>query len=820
MRFCFPWLLLLLPIFAGIAITAFYLLRKGNSRLVLFATPAILKRAGLVSKTDGSHGPRFSVLPFVQLSLLTAGLMLLVIAAARPQWGKAEMLESSRGRSLLIALDVSRSMLVSDVHPNRLERAKVDILDLIADLRGDRAGILVFRGKGLMLCPLTTDYAFLRQAVDGISVDSAPRGETDIADAISKCLVGLEGASGDNCAILLISDGEDLAGRAQRLAKSAGERGIPIFTVGIGDTSGASVPSPDGKGTMKFGGKDVKSRLTESTLKEIAAASGGVYIPLATSGTASTTLGAIYRQHLTRIAAEEFEEMLANRFVERYQLFLIPALVFLLVAAMLSKGRPSSPKRRVGVTLLLAFLMPLILKANEVPSSPQATSTRDLRTAYNQAVDAYAGGDTTNAAAILLPISNRRDFPEAAELYGAAEFAKAFDPALATNAAGRVEHLSKAALAFQTSMADSTQDERKLRNLNRAIIALPALREEARIAAVMAKEEKTPPPQLISRMLNTQREIYQRQEMLETNSNAAIRIDGYEELAKKQQSNIDLWIPLTPALTDPSVLTNEAHRAEMQKALDNMQSRMVSLKDALCNLDKTTSEISALSENDIFNLWTMVAEPPALIDEDILCETNVVESPLKPKWRTRDSGQTALALTTLFAERFPKWAENYIQQDAQRRQQEGSTNVPTFTEENVAKINELLEPLHWIQQDTCKQTNITEKVLGASEALDILYKIRDLLPKDGNGGGSSQNQAQPEQNQEQKQEQEQNQEQNQPQDQNEEQQEKAAEEEKKEDTPQDVEEDLRRALQREREHEAEKQRQRREFPMSPNVRDW
>jgi septal ring factor EnvC (AmiA/AmiB activator) len=209
-----------------------------------------------------------------------------------------------------------------------------------------------------------------------------------------------------------------------------------------------------------------------------------------------------------------------------------------------------------------------------------------------------------------------------------------------------------------------------------------------------------------------------------------------------------------------------------------------------------------------------------LIDEDILCETNVVESPLKPKWRTRDSGQTALALTTLFAERFPKWAENYIQQDAQRRQQEGSTNAPTFTEENVAKINELLEPLHWIQQDTCKQTNITEKVLGASEALDILYKIRDLLPKDGNGGGSSQNQAQPEQNQEQKQEQEQNQEQNQPQDQKEEQQEKAAEEEKKEDTPQDVEEDLRRALQREREHEAEKQRQRREFPMSPNVRDW
>lgn len=817
-------MLLLLPAFAALAIVAYWLLRRGNSRLTLFATPSILKRAGLVAKgRGGTDATRFSAIPFVQLALLTAGLMLLAIAAARPQWGKADLLQTSRGRSLLIALDVSRSMLASDVHPNRLERAKVDILDLIADLRGDRAGILVFRGKGLMLCPLTTDYAFLRQAVDGISIDSAPRGETDIADAISKCLAGLKGAEGDNSAILLISDGEDLAGRAQRLAKTAGERGIPIFTVGIGDTTGADVPSPDGKGVMKFGGKDVKSRLTESTLREIATLSGGVYIPLATSGTASTTLGAIYRQHLTRIAAEEFEEMLANRFVERYQLFLIPALALLLIAAMLSKGRPSSPRRAVKAALLFIAFAPSLLLADNVVAPPQ-TSTRDLRTAFNEAVDAYASGDITNAASILLPISNRRDFPQAAELYGAAEFAKAFDVAIATNALERVNHLSRAAAAFQTSLSGTPNDERQMRNLNRAIMALPALREEARIDAIMAKEGKTPPPQLIARMLNAQREIYEKQELLATNMNASLRIEGYEALSKKQRENSDLWVPLKPALTDPSVLTNEAHRAELERALNEMQGRMVRLEDSLADLGEDATELVSLSENDLFGLWTMVAEPPALIDEDILCETNVVESPLKPKWRTRDSSQTALALTRLFAERFPKWAENYIQQDAQRRQQEGSTNAPTFTEENVAKINELLEPLLWVQQDTCKQTNINDRVLGAVESLELLYKIKDLLPKDGKGGGSSQNQSQNQSGQQEQQQQEQQQndenQDNSPEDQEEQQQEEAAGEERNEEPPPDVEEDLRRALQREREHEAEKQRQRREFPMSPNTRDW
>ncbi len=339
MRFVHPlmfFFVIATPVFAAVA---YWLLLRGRARLAAFMSPELQRRLA---------GTRSQTAPTVQLALVTLGLLLLFTAAARPQWGRAETKVASRGRNLLVALDVSRSMLATDVHPNRLERAKVDIMDLIGDLKGDRAGLLVFRGKANMICPLTTDRAFLRQALDGVSIDSAPRGETDLGDALSKALAALEGFGDENNAILLISDGEDLAGKGAAAARKAAERGIPVFTVGIGDPKGADVPAEDGKGTMKYQGKAVRSKMTEATLSEIARISGGAYIPLATSGTASTTLGAIYRQHLSRIAAREMEEMLENRYVERYQLFLVPAILLFLAAAALSRGRLASAVRKGG----------------------------------------------------------------------------------------------------------------------------------------------------------------------------------------------------------------------------------------------------------------------------------------------------------------------------------------------------------------------------------------------------------------------------------------------------------------------------------------
>ena len=154
-----------------------------------------------------------------------------------------------------------------------------------------------------------------------ISPESAPRGETDLGSAIRASLDALDPAADDHNAVILISDGGDLRGEALSNAELAKKRGIPIFTVGIGDPKHATpIPSEDGRGEQKFNGEVVKVKLEESALKAVAEASRGRYVPLATAGTAETTLGAIYQRFLRQVAAKEQNEE-AERAAERYQVF-------------------------------------------------------------------------------------------------------------------------------------------------------------------------------------------------------------------------------------------------------------------------------------------------------------------------------------------------------------------------------------------------------------------------------------------------------------------------------------------------------------------
>ena len=275
----------------------------------------------------------------LQTACIVVGLFLSLFAASRPQWGKSMEKTVTRARNVVIAIDVSRSMLAEDVRPNRLERAKADVADLIDSLEGDRCALVAFRRTGVAVCPLTTDHGYLRSALERMSPESAPRGETDLGGAIRTALATLDPAADDHNAIILISDGGDLRGEALKNAEAARKRGIPIFTVGIGDPKrGATIPSEDGRGVVKFDGKPVTVKLEEAALDAIAKASGGSYVPLATAGTAETTLGAIYRRRLRQIALMEQNEE-ESRLGERYQFFLIPGLVLLIIGACLSKGR-------------------------------------------------------------------------------------------------------------------------------------------------------------------------------------------------------------------------------------------------------------------------------------------------------------------------------------------------------------------------------------------------------------------------------------------------------------------------------------------------
>jgi len=329
MRFANPLFLVLVAIVPIAGLWWAFLRARREKALERLVAPALRRR--LMPAAANLWG--------LQAGLVLAGLFLCLFSAARPQWGKSTEKIVERSRNVVVAIDVSRSMLAQDVRPNRLERAKADVADLIDSLEGDRCALVAFRRTGVVICPLTTDHGYLRGALEQMTPESAPRGETDLGSAIRAALDALDPAADDHNAIIVISDGGDLRGEALQNAELARKRKIPIFTVGIGDPKvGVPLPAEDGRGNLKFKGESVKVKLEETALKAIAEASKGRYVPLATAGTAETTLGAIYRRFLRQVAAKEQNEE-EQRAAERYQVFLVPGLALLIAGACLSKGR-------------------------------------------------------------------------------------------------------------------------------------------------------------------------------------------------------------------------------------------------------------------------------------------------------------------------------------------------------------------------------------------------------------------------------------------------------------------------------------------------
>lgn len=329
MKFALPELLVLSALIPVFGVFWAFLRARREKALSRLVAPALQGRLF-------PRGGRFSSL---QSWCVILGLMLTVFAASRPQWGRSDEKIVERSRNVVIAIDVSRSMLAEDVRPNRLERTKADVADLIDSLEGDRCALVAFRRTGVLICPLTTDRGFLRGALEQMSPESVEAGETDLGSAIRASLAALDPAADDHNAIILVSDGGDLRGEALSSAELAAKRKVPIFTVGIGDPVNATtIPAADGRGVQMHGGEKVKVKLEEGALKAIAAASRGRYVPLATAGTVETTLGAIYRNFLRQVAAAEQNEV-AERAAERYQIFLVPGLMLLMLGASFSAGR-------------------------------------------------------------------------------------------------------------------------------------------------------------------------------------------------------------------------------------------------------------------------------------------------------------------------------------------------------------------------------------------------------------------------------------------------------------------------------------------------
>ena len=241
---------------------------------------------------------------------------------------------------MVFVVDVSKSMLAEDLAPNRLERAKLAIADVIAKLRGDRVGLLVFAGTAAVKCPLTLDYGFFRMMLDNVSVDSIERGGTMIGDAVRVVLDQmLDNQERKFRDIVLITDGEDHESFPVEAAKEAAEKGVRLFIIGLGDENeGRRIPLNDesgGRTFMKYQCREVWSRLDADTLREMALATpGGRYLNVATG---TIDLGEVYLQLIGTAEKKELAEETIEKYEEKFQVFLGVAFLLLSLEALISE---------------------------------------------------------------------------------------------------------------------------------------------------------------------------------------------------------------------------------------------------------------------------------------------------------------------------------------------------------------------------------------------------------------------------------------------------------------------------------------------------
>jgi len=272
----------------------------------------------------------------VRAVLVCAAILCLALALGGPMWGFRWEEVHREGIDLMVALDTSRSMLATDVKPNRLGRAKLAVEDLLAQLQGDRAGLVAFAGSAFVQCPLTLDQGAFRESLDAIDVGVIPRGGTNLGAAIDAGLEAFEGRQGNHQALVLITDGESHEGDVKEATKRAQERGVKVYTVGIGTTEGELVPAETGGYVKDRKGQVVKSRLDEETLKQIAVDTGGVYLHAAGP---SLGLGELYRDYIDTMEKRELASTLEKRFEHHFQLPLAVAIALLALERLVGDRR-------------------------------------------------------------------------------------------------------------------------------------------------------------------------------------------------------------------------------------------------------------------------------------------------------------------------------------------------------------------------------------------------------------------------------------------------------------------------------------------------
>src|SRR5881397_813105 len=332
------WGLLLTPLLIALFIRSE---RRGLKRLQEFVSARLLPQlAGTV------NCPR----RILRFALQLLGLALAIVSLAQPRWGYTFEDVKRKGLDLLIAVDTSRSMLSNDVQPNRLDRVKLAIQDLISQLQGDRVGLIAFAGRAFLQAPLTIDYDAVVEALSDLDTKTIPEGGTNISSAITLATQSFGKSAMGNRALVIFTDGEELSGDAAKTAKEAADAGVRIFTVGVGTPQGSLIPITGDDGETSFvkdsAGQVVKSKLDEKRLREIAQATGGFYIQLENG---PRTMRQIYDEGLAKMQAAQIDVRLSRRPIERYEWPLGAALIALSLSILIGERKRARERTHVAV---------------------------------------------------------------------------------------------------------------------------------------------------------------------------------------------------------------------------------------------------------------------------------------------------------------------------------------------------------------------------------------------------------------------------------------------------------------------------------------
>lgn len=270
---------------------------------------------------------------WLKMVLLALVFMLLAVTWANPQLGIKKQTTTQRSADIFIALDISQSMLCEDVAPNRLELAKAFAQKLVVTLEGERIGLIFFAGNAFLQMPLSTDYSFTLQSLQSATPDLITEQGTALAAALELAQQSFGFEPGGGRAIILITDGEDHGGNAQKKADEAYSEGIVVYTVGAGTVGGGPIPTAgNGFSQYKRDEKDeiVRTRLDEMSLHKVAQSGGGKSFNLKQGNALAGTL----KRELDSLQKRELEVRSYAEFESWYQWFLLPALI-LLVAEFL-----------------------------------------------------------------------------------------------------------------------------------------------------------------------------------------------------------------------------------------------------------------------------------------------------------------------------------------------------------------------------------------------------------------------------------------------------------------------------------------------------